>query len=188
MSAALRALMIWSAVAGAVCAQTQPAQQPEGMLTPWEIAPVLQEISGYGARLGDALSHVDVRPWIARGAPQTYFEQWQSSSVQAKALADTAGALAKNPEKLSAGLDVLFRIQALETMVGSLEQGMRKYQKSADAEALAARVAENGASRSRFQRYLVNLAAEQEQQLKVMDSEAQRCRALLIGPQPSRKK
>jgi len=69
-----------------------------------------------------------------------------------------AGALAHNPEKLSAGLDVLFRIQALETMIGSLEQGMRKYQTPADAAALAALSAENGANRSRLERYLVNLA------------------------------
>jgi len=42
--------------------------------------------------------------------------------------------------------------------------------------------AENGANRSRLERYLVNLAADQEQQLQVMDSEAQRCRALLTAP------
>jgi len=84
---------------------------------------------------------------------------------------------------------VLFRIQALETMIGSLEQGMRKYQTPADAAALAALSAENGANRSRLERYLVNLAADQEQQLQVMDSEAQRCRALLTAPsQPPRKR
>ncbi len=159
------------------------------MLAPWEIAPVLEEISGHGARLAEALGHIDVRPWIERGAPDTYLQQWQSAAEQAKALAETAGALARNPEKLSAGLDVLFRIQALQTMLGSLEEGMRKYQKPADADALAALAAQNGVNRSRLERYLVNLAAEQEQQLRVMDSEAQRCRALLIAPsQPSRKR
>jgi len=177
------------AAAAALSVQTKPAQQPAGMLAPWEIAPVLEEVSGYGARLADALGHINVRPWIDRGASETYLEQWQSATVQAKALATTAGALAQNPEKLSAGLELLFRIQALETMVGSLERGMRKYQAPADAEALAALVAQNGASRSRLERYLVNLAAEQEQELRVMDGEAQRCRAMLIAPnQPSRKK
>jgi len=159
------------------------------MLTPWEIAPVMQEISAHGGRLAEALGHIDVKPWIASGAPETYLSQWQSATEQAKALAETAGALAHNPEKLSAGLEVLFRIQALETLTGSLERGMRKYQKPADAEALAALAAENGANRSRLERYLVNLAAEQEQQLLVMDSEAQRCRAALIAPsQPSKKR
>ena len=159
------------------------------MLNPWEISPVLAEISAHGARLEAALGHINVRPWIDRGASETYLEQWQSATEQAKALADTAAALAHNPERLSAGLDVLFRIQALETMTGSLEQGMRKYQTPSDAAALAALSGENGANRSRLERYLVNLAADQEQQLQIMDSEAQRCRASLTAPsQPSRKR
>ncbi|MGB7763266.1 MAG: hypothetical protein WBL61_25750 [Bryobacteraceae bacterium] len=197
---ALRAFTILAGAA-ALWAQTQPAQQsaqqpaqppaqpPAGMLNPWEIAPVLDEISAHGARLSEALGRINVRPWIDRGASETYLEQWQSASEQAKALADTAGALARNPEKLSAGLDVLFRIQALETMLGTLEQGMLKYQTPADAAALAALSGENGANRSRLERYLVNLAADQERQLQVMDSEAQRCRTLLTAPSPpSRKK
>ena len=188
MRPALRAFTMLAGAA-ALWAQTQPAQQPAGMLNPWEIAPVLEEISGHGARLAEALGRINVRPWIDRGASETYLELWQSATEQAKALTDTAGALARNPERLSAGLDVLFRIQALETMVGSLEQGMRKYQTPADAAALAALSAENGVNRSRLERYLVNLAAEQEQQLQVMDSEAQRCRASLTAPsQPSRKR
>jgi hypothetical protein len=66
---------------------------------------------------------------------------------------------------------------------------MRKYQAPADAAALAALSAENGANRSRLERYLVSLAADREQQLLVMDSEAQRCRAALVAPnQPPRKR
>ena len=188
MSATLRSLAIL-AIGAAAWAQAQPAPQPAGMLNPWEIAPVLEEISAHGARLAEALAHIDVHRWIERGAPETYLEQWQSSAEQAKALADTAGALARHPEKLSAGLDVLFRIQALETMTGSLAAAMRKYQTPADAAALTALAAENGANRSRLERYLVNLAADREQQLQVMDSEAQRCRASLTEPsRPSRKR
>jgi hypothetical protein len=188
MAAVLRALTILAA-ATAFGAQTGPAQRPAGMLAPWEIAPVLEEISGHGARVAEALGHINVRPWIDRGASETYLEQWQSATEQARALSTTAGALARNPEKLSAGLEVLFRIQALETMLGSLEQGMRKYETPADAAALAALAAQNGGSRLRLERYLVNLAAEQEQELQVMDSEAQRCRALVTAPsRPSAKK
>jgi len=159
------------------------------MLNPWEIAPVLEEISAHGSRLREALRGIHVQAWIDRGAPETYAEQWRSATEQAGALAEGAGSLAHNPERLSAGLDVLFRIQALETMLGSLEQAMSKYQRPADAAALAALAAENGGNRTRLERYLVNLAAEQEQELQVMDSEAQRCRAAVIAPaQPARKR
>jgi hypothetical protein len=188
MPAALRSLAILAG-ATALWAQTQPAQQDAGMLNPWEIAPVLEDISAHGIRLAEALGRINVRPWIDRGASETYVEQWQSATEQAKILAGTAGALSHNPEKLSAGLEVLFRIQILETMTGSLEQAMRKYQSPADAAALAALSAENGENRLRLERYLISLAADRERQLEVMDSEAQRCRALVTQPsQPARKK
>jgi hypothetical protein len=192
MSAALRAFAILAGAA-ALCAQSHAAPPPDpptaGMMNPWEIAPVLEEISAHGARLTNSLAHINVRRWIERGASETYVEQWQSATEQARALSVTAGALSHNPERLSAGLEVLFRIQAVETMVGSLEQAMRKYQTPADAAALAALSAENGANRSRLERYLVSLAADREQQLQVMDSEAQRCRAALVAPtQPPRKR
>jgi hypothetical protein len=187
MGVALCAFTMLAGAAG-LYAQTQSAPQPAGMLNPWEITPVLQEISGHGARMAEAMGRINVRGWVDRGASKTYLEQWQSATEQAKAIAETAGALARSPEKLSAGLDVMFRIQALETMTGSLEQAMRKYQTPADAAALAALAGENGANRSRLERYLVNLAAEQEQQLQVMDSEAQRCRAMLAAPGPAARK
>ncbi|MGO9229562.1 MAG: hypothetical protein ACLQKA_10195 [Bryobacteraceae bacterium] len=167
----------------------QPAPQPAGLLNPWEIAPVLDEISAHGVRMAEALGRIDVRPWIQRGASETYLDQWQSATVQARALADTAGAMSHNPEKLSAGLEVLFRIQALETMTGSLEQAMRKYQTPAGAAAMVALSAENDANRLRLERYLVSLAADLERRVQVMDSEAQRCRAVLVAPsKPSKKR
>ena len=75
-------------------------------------------------------------------------------------------------------------------MLNSLEAGLRKYQTVADAQALAALNAENGANRDRLQRYIVNLAAQREQDYQVMDREAQRCRGVLTQapPKPVKKK
>ena len=73
-------------------------------------------------------------------------------------------------------------------MLNSLEEGVRKYQSPAEASALASLEAENGANRDRFQKYIVNLAAEREQDLAVMDREAQRCRGILTQtPRPGRR-
>lgn len=150
------------------------------------MAPVLEEMSAHAGRLLPELERVDVRSWINKGASETYLEQLESSKQQARALADGAKALAHNPEKLSAGLVVLFRVQALEAMLGSLVDGLRRYQSADEAVRLASLSAENGANRNRFQRYLVDLAADQEQRLDVMDKEAQRCRGLLAAPIPPR--
>ncbi len=73
-------------------------------------------------------------------------------------------------------LELYFRMQGIDSMLASVEEGMRKYQNPASAQALASLQAEAGANRDRLQRYIVNLAAQREQELHVMDQEAQRCR------------
>jgi hypothetical protein len=73
-------------------------------------------------------------------------------------------------------------MQGLETMVATLSEGVRKYQAPAVAQTLVAVAAENGANRDRLQSYIVNLAAERERDLQIMDREAQRCRSMLAAP------
>jgi hypothetical protein len=204
IGSALRGIIIL-VCAGACYAQAQPplalgqsapAQSPAGQARPspaaasglepaWVIAPVLQEMGEHAARLLPILDSVDVKSWIAKGASETYAEQLQSSKDQAKALADGSRALARNPERLSASLELFFRIAGLETMLSSLEEGIRKYQGQQVAQQLASLEAENGANRERFRAYIVNLAAQREQQFEVMDREAQRCRSTLTQPAPS---
>jgi hypothetical protein len=173
------------AVAASLSAQQAPAPAPAaaaGLETPWSIAPVLKEIGVHADRVLAALDKIDTKAWVEKGASETYGEQLQSCKVQAKALSEGAKALAQNPEQLAASLDFFFRIQSLETMLGSLEEGLRKYQGPADAQALASLEAETGANRNRFQKYIVNLASDRERQLQITDKEAQRCRAALIAP------
>jgi hypothetical protein len=148
------------------------------------MAVVLQEIGGHAGRLLPVLDQLDASAWVAKGASDTYVEQLESSRQQARALADEAKALARNPEKLSGGLQLFFRMEGLETMLTSLEQGARKYQGAQVAQSLAALFGEGGANRERLRDYIVNLAAEREHQFEVMDREAQRCRATLMAPTP----
>jgi hypothetical protein len=193
MYCALRGLTLW-ACAAALYGQAQPAQQQAAGLEPdWDIGVILQEMSAHAGRLLPVLDQIDVKAWLQKGASETYAAQLQSSKDQAKAFADGARDLARNPERLSLSLELFFRIQGLETMLGSLEEGTRKYQDPVLAQTLASLAAENGANRDRFQKYIVNLAAEREQQFQVMDREAQRCRGILTvqpaaSPNSGRKK
>jgi hypothetical protein len=171
--------------AAALFAQPQPPQASTAGLEPaWEIAPVLEEMGNHAARLLPILAQVDVKLWMEKGASATYADQLQSSQDQAKALADGARALARNPEKLSASLELSFRIEGLENMLASLVEGLRKYQSQDAAQQLASVDAEGGANRERLRRYIVNLAAQREQQFEAMDREAQRCRGMLAQPAP----
>ena len=171
----------------AAYSQTQPLKAPSTGLEPtWDIAVVIQEIGANASRLGPELDKVDAKAWVAKGASETYLEQLDSGKQQARALADGAKALARNPEKLSASLELFFRMEGLSTMLGSLEEGIRKYQGGQTAQSLAEVYAEGGANRERFRNYIVNLAAEREQQFEVMDREAQRCRGSLMAQPPAK--
>lgn len=172
-------------LAAAAYAQAQSSIPPAAGLEPaWDIAVVLQEIGTNSTRLLPALDQLDARAWVAKGASETYAEQLESSKQQTRALADEALSLSRNPEKLSGGLLLFFRLQGLESMLNSLAEGARKYQSPQAAQSIAAIFGEGGANRERLRSYLVNLAAEREHQFEVMDREAQRCRATLMAPTP----
>lgn len=170
--------LAWLSLPVSVCAQ-QNGLQPD-----WDIGVILGEMSDHAARLVPFLDKVDAKAWVAKGASETYVAQLQSSKEQARAMAADAKVLARNPEKLSAALQLYFRIQGLEQMIESLSEGARKYQDPAFADELASRSAENGTNRNRFQTYIVSLASEREQECAVMDREAQRCRSIVATEPP----
>jgi hypothetical protein len=161
-----------------------PATPQSGLLPDWDIRVVLEEISGHAGRLQPMLAKIDTKAWVAKGASETYAAQLQSSNDQARAIADGAKALEQNPEKLSACLELYFRITGMEDMLVSLEDGIRRYQDPKLADSLTALAAENGTNRNRFQTYIINLATQREQECAVMDKEAQRCRAVMATQPP----
>ena len=172
-------------LAAAAYAQAQSSKPPAAGLEPaWDMAVVLQEISAHAGRLLPALNHLNPPAWVAMGGSDTYVDQQESSRRQVLAIIDEAQALSRNPEKLSGALQLFFRMEGLETMLNSLQEGARKYQGPQVAQSLAALFGEGGANRERLRGYIVNLAAEREQQFEVMDREAQRCRATLMAPPP----
>ena len=169
----------------AAFAQTPAPRVPNAGLEPaWDMSVVVQEIGNNASFLLPVLDKFDAGAWVAKGASGTFVEQLESSRQQARAVASEAQALARNPEKLSAALQLFFRLQGLETMLSTLESGARKYQSTELAQSLAALFGEGGTNRERFRGYIVNLAAERENQFEVMDREAQRCRGTLMAPQP----
>jgi hypothetical protein len=145
-----------------------------------EMRQILDDLSTQSKRLIPILEQIDPNVWItSKGAPDTYVRQWRSSQEQAKALIADTATLSKDPERLSFALQTFFRVQALQMMVQSLVEGIRRYQNPALADLLAGVAADGSADREKFQRYIVNLASEREQMLGIMDHEAQRCRSIL---------
>jgi hypothetical protein len=184
MSLALRSFAWLSLPVLAIAQSAAPPAGGGGLQPDWDVGVILGEISAHATRLLPTLDKVDAKGWVAKGASETYVTQLQSSKDQARAIANDAKALARNPEKLSACLQLLFRIQGLDQIVESLAGAIRKYQSPQFAEDLVSQAAENGVNRDRFQTYIVSLATEREQECAVMDKEAQRCRSVVATQPP----
>jgi hypothetical protein len=81
-------------------------------------------------------------------------------------------------------LDAYFRWQEIESRLGSLSDGVRKYQNPAVGDLLAGVIGENASNRDKLRQYISDLATQKEQQFTVMDKEAQRCRTVVNRAAP----
>lgn len=164
-----------------------------GVAPEWDVRSNLTSLVDYSKRIKTTLDRIQPQDWVSKGAPQAYVTQHTSLENEVKYLGWSADTFSKDPEKLSAGLDTLFRLQAIELLVGSFAEGVQRYQNPAIADQLRSQLTENANTREKLRRYLVDLAATKEAEFRVMASEAQRCRLMISkqpnpAPQPATKK
>lgn len=156
--------------------------QQAGMQNAWDIHKTLAAVALLADRLAPLVDQIHPESW--NGAPEGYVAQARSCVNELKALSTESRKLDQNPEKLSEALQLLFRIRATETVLASFGDGLRKYANPPLADMLNAAIAENGGNKDRLQQYILELAMAREQEFRVADQEAQRCRATL-SRQPS---
>jgi hypothetical protein len=161
--------------------------QQAGMQNDWDIHKTLQAIATHADRLAPFVDQIHPENWIAAGAPEGYIAQAKTCRDEVRGVAAAARALSQNPEKLTGELQLLFRIRALESRLASLGEGLRKYQNPPMAEMLNAGVAENAGNLQRVEQYILELSAAKDQEFRVADEEAQRCRQSL-SRQPRQEK
>jgi len=151
---------------------------------PWDVSKSVRELAAQVAKLKPVVAGLTPQAWVAQGAPAAYVGQWQSAQQELGYLDQSARALEKQPEKLTAALELYFRLQAVEWRLESLSEGARKYQNPAAGDQLAEAVGVHATQRDQLRQYITDLAAQNEQQLAVMDREAQRCRESLNTSRP----
>jgi hypothetical protein len=164
------------------------AGQTGGVMAEWDLRKALQSMAADAARLKPVLEQLKPQEWVAKGAPDTYRTQLESAQTQIEGVTRSTEILAKDPEKLTAALDTFLRLQALESVLNSLAEGVRNYQNPALADLLGGFTAQQGANRQGLQHYLTGLAATKEQELEIADKEAQRCRGILSRQPPAKKR
>jgi len=161
--------------------------QQAGIENEWDFHKTLDAIAVHADRLAPFVDQIHPENWTAAGAPEAYVAQAKACRDEVRGIAAAARTLSRSPEKLSDSLQLLFRIRGLETRLASLGEGLRKYQNPAMGEMLSSAVAGNGGNRDRLQQYTLELATEREQEFRVADEEAQRCRQSL-SRQPRQEK
>jgi hypothetical protein len=159
---------------GAFCQQPTAASMSDE-----EVAAIFSRISQRAARIEPMLEQLHPNDWISRGAPDTYLAQWNSIRQQFTAIESDMSDLTQHPDRLTDSMNALFRVQATHLALGSLMGGVRKYQNPALADLIESVAAEAGGDIDRFEKHLLEMSAEKEQQFTLVDREAQRCRATL---------
>jgi hypothetical protein len=158
-----------------------------GVSADWDISPTVDALSQQAARLKPILDQLNPRDWVAKGASETYIQQSKGANDELGYLTSSAKLLALNPERLTLALDTYFRLQSLEMRLNSLVDGVRNYQNPAIGDLLMGVLAENSSNRDKLRQYITDLATTKEQEFKIVDQEAQRCRGVLTHQTPAPK-
>jgi hypothetical protein len=170
--------------------QTSDSTAPEpGVASEWDARKLIDALSAQAQHLKPIVDQVQPDAWVSKGASETYIAQWNAAQAQLKYLIASSDAFSRQPERLPLGLDAYFRMQAVESTLASLTEGVRKYQNPALASLMQDVIFENSTNRDRLRQYLQDLATQKEQEFQVADREAQRCRSVLLQqPAPKTKK
>lgn len=170
--------LLWSVLLLSFLPQSAPAQAP-GLPPDWELKENMAALEKHLQRFNPILDEVQPESWAEKGAPGTYEQQWRSVQQEIGFLIPSASQLGSQPERLTLALEILFRIHSLDSMLRSMDEGIRKYQNPALADLLRATMTGVNLEQEKLRQYVVALAAAKEQEWKIMDQEAQRCRAWL---------
>lgn len=168
----------------------QQAQAEAGLETPWDVQKILSNVVNDSQQLQPLLAQINPQQWYDRkGASTTYIIQWETAQRQLQDVLYRARQLSQKTESLSLALDTYFRLEALEVTTRSLQEGAQRYANRATADKLNAAIAHNFNDRERFRDYIRDLASSMEQNFKIADDEAQRCRGIISKvPAPSSKR
>src|SRR5580658_190958 len=176
------ALVFYVFLATALGQTSEPPKADQGVASEWDARTLIDALSAQAQHLKPIVDQVQPADWVSKGASETYVAQWNAAKAQLKYLIASSDAFSRQPERLPLGLDAYFRMESVESTLASLTEGVRKYQNPALASLMQDVIAENGTNRDRLRQYLQDLATQKEEEFRVADREAQRCRASLLQP------
>jgi hypothetical protein len=167
------------------CLFAQAPPPSGGMESEWDLKTMLKALAAGAKRLQPLMEQVNPAKWENTQGASAYTAQWKAAQDEIRYLDHSANSFAKEPERLTLGLETYFRLQSIQNAIGSFTEGVRKYQNPAVADLLQSELSENLRNRAQLRAYLTELAQQKEQELKIMDQEAQRCRGVVNRHPPA---
>lgn len=158
------------ALAGSLSAQ-------EGQLPSWEVEEIAASLDENTTKVEQILEGVRPKEWIQDGAPEAYVTQYDELKTDLNNLRLSAQALGRAPEKLSVVVDTFLWLDRMGSMLGSMIEGVRRYQSGAIADLLESSRGSNVAAEAQLKEYMRQIAVATEAEMEIAHHEAQRCRA-----------
>jgi hypothetical protein len=163
---------------------TPPSSQvpaPQGVQAPWDVKRMLMELNSENEKLQPLIARMHPQQWLDNGAPPAYASQYLDARTRMDDQIRAVKRLSLQTDNLSIAIDTYFRMEAFEIVARSLGECIRKYGDRDMAEELSQLIALEFTNRQKFREYLRDLSTEREQEFKIADEEAQRCRGMISG-------
>ena len=97
-----------------------------GLPPEWEVRKDITALVQQVRSLQPILREVKPEEWVKKGAPETYTTQLKSISAELDYVMRSADDLSQEPERLTLAFETYFRMQAMDSMLDSLTEGIRR--------------------------------------------------------------
>lgn len=178
-------------VATMICGNllTPPPAGAQQSVDAADVSAAATGIAHRAEQLKPILEEVHPAEWVAKGAPDAYVSQWSSLVRQNEAIANDMAGVAQRADadaqrltplaSVEDTLRALFRLHRFDGDLSSMLGALRRYQEPEVADRIEAISARDVSGIEKLQQYALDLTNAREQQIAVMDKEAQRCRSTL---------
>jgi hypothetical protein len=172
-----------------VCAAASICLAQTGEITPdWNRRKTFDSLSAQLEQIRILVEQVKPAQWESKEASELYSAQATEARNQISYLLQNLGQLAQRTDTMTVMLETFLRLQALESTLDSLNEGVRRYQQPELASSIQSLISKSGNDRRILREYLIELVAHTEKELQTANQEAQRCRASLIRQPRSNQK
>jgi hypothetical protein len=180
----MRSLLLALAALSSSLVAQNATSEADGVTAEWDVRSYMKSLVSDVQRMRSLLNRVDAPHWVSRGAPDAYLQQSKSSLEAIEHLVAATESLSQEPERLSSALETFFQLERMELLVNSLNAGVRKWQSEYTANEIREALSANMVHRDRLRQHIRDLAAARENEFRIMNEEAQRCRGTLTKAAP----